>query len=224
MVAEDSDGKTVAMAITVPDINQVLKRMKGRLLPIGWWHYLNRRRIIDRCRVGFLGVKPAYQHTGVAAGLYARALRHGRATRVKGGEMGWILETNKADEPRHGGDGRRDRQAVPGVRAGPLSDVGILARCLSPTPSPEPEHEAEVRPLPVLAEPRPIERPREVSLPAAVAAATGGFLIGVATFVLVRVLRSARRAAGAAPGRAGAAGQGGRRGRARARSSSTSTS
>ena len=33
-----------------------------------------------------------------------------------------------------------------------------------------------MRPLPVLAEPRPIERRVEVSLPAAVAAATGGFL------------------------------------------------
>ena len=54
---------------------------------------------------------------------------------------------------------------------------------------PDPEHEAEVRPLPVLAEPRPIERRPEVSLPAAVAAATGGFLLGIATFVLVRVLR-----------------------------------
>jgi hypothetical protein len=57
---------------------------------------------------------------------------------------------------------------------------------------PEPEHEAEVRPLPVLAEPRPIERRVEVSLPAAVAAATGGFLLGIATFVLVRVLRRPR--------------------------------
>jgi hypothetical protein len=57
---------------------------------------------------------------------------------------------------------------------------------------PEPEHEAEVRPLPVLAEPRPIERRVEVSLPAAVAAATGGFLVGVATFLLVRILRRPR--------------------------------
>jgi hypothetical protein len=59
---------------------------------------------------------------------------------------------------------------------------------------PEPEHEAEVRPLPVLAEPRPVERRVEVSLPAAVAAATGGFLLGIATFVLVRVLRRPRSA------------------------------
>jgi hypothetical protein len=43
--------------------------------------------------------------------------------------------------------------------------------------------------LPVLAEARPIERRPAVTLPAAVAAATGGFLIGVATFVIVRVLR-----------------------------------
>ena len=96
MVAEDAEGKTVGMAITVPDINQVLKKMNGRIFPTGWWHYLNRRRIVDRCRVGFLGVRPAYQHTGVAAGLYAEHFDMAEQTRVKGGEMGWILETNKA--------------------------------------------------------------------------------------------------------------------------------
>ena len=47
----------------------------------------------------------------------------------------------------------------------------------------------------MLAEPRPIERRAEVSLPAAVAAATGGFLMGVATFLLVRILRRPRRGA-----------------------------
>jgi hypothetical protein len=53
---------------------------------------------------------------------------------------------------------------------------------------------AEVRALPVVAEARPTEldRLRPVSVPAAVAAATGGFLLGVATFVLVRVLRRPR--------------------------------
>ncbi len=59
---------------------------------------------------------------------------------------------------------------------------------------PDPEHEADVRPLPVLAEPRPIERARPASLPAAVAAATGGFLLGVTCFLLVKVLRRPRAA------------------------------
>jgi hypothetical protein len=54
---------------------------------------------------------------------------------------------------------------------------------------PDPSQEADVRPLPVLAEPRPVQRTPDVSLPAALAAATGGFLLGIATFVLVRVLR-----------------------------------
>jgi GNAT superfamily N-acetyltransferase len=96
MIAEDEHGKTVGMAITIPDVNQVLKKMNGRLLPLGWWHYLRKKRTMDRCRVGFLGVNPAYQHTGVAAGLYAEHFDMAEATRVKWGEMGWILETNKA--------------------------------------------------------------------------------------------------------------------------------
>jgi hypothetical protein len=96
MVAETAEGKPVGVAITVPDINQVLKLMKGRLLPLGWWHFLRRRRIIDRCRVGFLGVRRDYQHTGVAAGLYAEHFDTAGWHRVSWGEMGWILETNKS--------------------------------------------------------------------------------------------------------------------------------
>jgi GNAT superfamily N-acetyltransferase len=95
MVAEKGS-ETVAVAITVPDINQVLRRMKGRIVPFGWWHFLRRRRIITRCRVGFLGVKPEYQHTGVAAALYVEHFEQAARTRVKWGEMGWILETNRA--------------------------------------------------------------------------------------------------------------------------------
>jgi GNAT superfamily N-acetyltransferase len=97
MIAEREDtGEVVGMAITVPDLNQVLERMKGRLLPFGWWHFLHKGRIIDRVRVGFLGVKPEYQHTGVAAKLYQVHFDAAEARPQKGGEMGWILETNTA--------------------------------------------------------------------------------------------------------------------------------
>jgi hypothetical protein len=95
MVAETAEGETVAVAITVPDINQVLKRMNGRLLPLGWWHFLRRKRIMDRVRVGFLGVKPEFQHTGVAAAMYVEHFDKSAVTRFKWGEMGWILETNR---------------------------------------------------------------------------------------------------------------------------------
>jgi GNAT superfamily N-acetyltransferase len=96
-IAERIDtGEVVGMAMTFPDINQVLAKMKGRLLPLGWWHFLNKGRITDRVRVGFLGVKPEYQHTGVAAKLYVEHFNAAAVRPQTGGEMGWILETNTA--------------------------------------------------------------------------------------------------------------------------------
>lgn len=50
----------------------------------------------------------------------------------------------------------------------------------------------EVHALPAVARPVEITRPRPASLPATVAAAAGGFLLGVAAFVLVKVLRRPR--------------------------------
>jgi len=95
MIAEREDtGEVVGMAITVPDINQVLEKMKGKLLPLGWLYFLRKGKLTDRVRVGFLGVKPEYQHTGVAAKLYVEHFNAAAVRPQTGGEMGWILETN----------------------------------------------------------------------------------------------------------------------------------
>ena len=95
MIAEKLDtNEVVGMAMTIPDVNQVLARMKGRLLPFGWWRFLRKGRTIDRVRVGFLGVKPEHQHTGVAAKLYVEHFNAAAVRPQSGGEMGWILETN----------------------------------------------------------------------------------------------------------------------------------
>ena len=61
-----------------------------------------------------------------------------------------------------------------------------------PPDSPAPRIEEKDRPLPVLAEARAIEHKAPVPLPVAMAAAAGGFMLGVATWVLVRVLRQPR--------------------------------
>jgi len=94
MIAE-LDGKVIGAALTLPDINQALAKMKGRILPFGWWHFLRRRRYIDRLRVFALGVKHEYQHLGVAAALYERHIQSAVEVGPRGGHMGWILETNK---------------------------------------------------------------------------------------------------------------------------------
>jgi hypothetical protein len=94
MIAE-REGEVVGAALTLPDYNQVLAKLGGRLLPLGWLKFLRERKNIDRIRVFALGVKPEYQHYGVAAALYERHLVAAATTPQHGGEMGWILETNK---------------------------------------------------------------------------------------------------------------------------------
>ncbi len=96
MVAEKKDtGEVVGAALTLPDYNQVLGKLNGRLLPFGWVTALRERKKIDAVRVFALGVKPAYQHTGVAARFYQMHFDAAERTPQKWGETGWILEVNK---------------------------------------------------------------------------------------------------------------------------------
>jgi GNAT superfamily N-acetyltransferase len=92
----EKDGETIGAALTLPDYNQVLKKMNGRLFPVGWLRFLLGKRKIDRVRVFALGVKREWQHTGVAARFYELHFDAAERTPQKGGEMGWILETNKS--------------------------------------------------------------------------------------------------------------------------------
>lgn len=92
----EKDGEVIGAALTLPDVNQVMAKLNGRLLPFGWLRFLLGKRRIDRLRVFALGVKHDYRHTGVAAGLYLRHLENAhRPGAIEGGEMGWILETNE---------------------------------------------------------------------------------------------------------------------------------
>jgi len=96
-IAERADtGEVVGAALTLPDYNQVLAHLNGHLLPLGWLKALYWRRKIDAVRVFALGVKPAYQHSGVAARFYQMHFEAAERTPQKGGEMGWVLETNRA--------------------------------------------------------------------------------------------------------------------------------
>jgi GNAT superfamily N-acetyltransferase len=92
----EADGQVVGAALSIPDYNQVLAKLNGRLLPFGWAKALAARRKIDAVRVFALGVKRAYQHTGVAAKFYVEHFNSASRTPQTWGEMGWILETNTA--------------------------------------------------------------------------------------------------------------------------------
>jgi GNAT superfamily N-acetyltransferase len=95
-VAETRDGEVAGVSLSLPDFNQVLARLNGRLFPLGWLRALREQRRIDEVRVFALGVKPAFQHTGVAAALYRDVWDSVLRTGMVRAETGWILETNES--------------------------------------------------------------------------------------------------------------------------------
>lgn len=94
-VAETADGEVAGVSLSLPDYNQVLARINGRLLPLGWFKALRAQRRIDEIRVFALGVKRQYQHTGVAAALYRDVWDACQRRGMRRAETGWILEVNE---------------------------------------------------------------------------------------------------------------------------------
>jgi GNAT superfamily N-acetyltransferase len=94
-VAKTADNEIAGVSLSLPDYNQVLAGLNGRLLPLGWVKALRQRSKIDEVRVFALGVKPEYQHTGVAAGLYRDIWDACLRRNIPRVETGWILEVNE---------------------------------------------------------------------------------------------------------------------------------
>ncbi len=95
-VAETRDGEVAGVSLSLPDFNQVLAKINGRLLPLGWLTALRTQRQIREIRVFALGVKPQFQHAGVAAGLYRDVWDMCARRGIWRVETGWILEVNES--------------------------------------------------------------------------------------------------------------------------------
>ena len=88
------DGQVAGLALTLPDANQVFKKMNGRLLPFGFIHYLNRKRLIKQARLPILGVVPEHRNKGLELVLIDEVIRRTKAKGYLRGECSWILEDN----------------------------------------------------------------------------------------------------------------------------------
>ena len=123
----EKDGEVVGAALTLPDINQVLAKMNGRLLPFGWWQFLRRKRKIDRrarVRPRRQARVPAPRRRRRASTSSTSRPRHGSAR--QGRADGLDPRDERADEPRDGGDGRQGRQALPALRAAACRAAAVL--------------------------------------------------------------------------------------------------
>jgi len=84
----------VGFSVSLPDYNEVLKRLNGKLGPLGFVKFLYFSRKIDTVRVMLLGVKHAFQKRGVEGLLYYETFKRGTNKGYFRGECSWILEDN----------------------------------------------------------------------------------------------------------------------------------
>jgi GNAT superfamily N-acetyltransferase len=91
--AEDKQGRPVGFAITIPDINTLIKGLNGHIFPLGWLKILRGLPRLKKYRMFALGVIPEYQGKGIDSLLY-RALCESLYTPETWLEINYVLEDN----------------------------------------------------------------------------------------------------------------------------------
>jgi len=101
MIAE-YDGEPVAFMMTLPDLNEVLKPMRGQLFPFNWIRLLRwlRKPKARTMRVPLMGVRKKLQASRLASQLAFMMIEYIRRNAVARygttrGELGWVLEDNQ---------------------------------------------------------------------------------------------------------------------------------
>jgi hypothetical protein len=84
----------IGFMVALPDYNQVLKRMKGKILPLGWAKYLIYKRRITGARAIIQMVDRNYHNMGVNYAMYFEAYKDWQATKLEFIEASCIDETN----------------------------------------------------------------------------------------------------------------------------------
>ena len=95
------DGEPVGFIVLVPNVNEAIADLDGRLLPFGWARLLWRLKVRSprTSRVALMGVRQKYQNTRLGPALaflmiqatYEPAIKRD----MKRVEMSWILEQNQ---------------------------------------------------------------------------------------------------------------------------------
>ncbi|MFW6093033.1 MAG: N-acetyltransferase [Pseudomonadota bacterium] len=95
------DGEPAAFIVLLPNVNEAIADLHGRLLPFGWAKLLWRLKVrYPRTgRVPLMGVRRRYHHTRLGPGLAYQVIDAVRGPAVREGlrqvELSWILDDNR---------------------------------------------------------------------------------------------------------------------------------
>jgi GNAT superfamily N-acetyltransferase len=94
----EHEGKSVAFSLALPNVNQALIKLNGRLFPLGilklLWH-TKIRNTVNTLRMITFGIMPEYQRKGIDAMLYFATVNRAIEKGYQWAELSWILESNE---------------------------------------------------------------------------------------------------------------------------------
>ncbi len=96
------DGEAAAMAIALPNVNELISDLEGRLFPFGLLKLVYRLKVrgAKSGRLWLLGIKKKFRlqrkYAALSLFLYAEMNDGGRDVGMTWGELGWTLEDNAA--------------------------------------------------------------------------------------------------------------------------------
>ena len=96
------DNQAVAFVVLIPNINEAIASLDGRLFPFGWARLLWRLKVKfpKSARVALMGVRKKHQNTrfgpALAYTVIKQSMDAGQARGLQRAEMSWVLEHNHA--------------------------------------------------------------------------------------------------------------------------------
>jgi GNAT superfamily N-acetyltransferase len=94
VILVEAGDRTVGISVCIPDINQVLKHLHGRLFPLGWAKALWYARKVKGCRLMIMGVIQDFRGRGIEAILMYETAKAAIENGYTDIEFSWILENN----------------------------------------------------------------------------------------------------------------------------------
>lgn len=95
-LVEDSEGKLVGVALTMPSIARAVQKSRGYLFPYGWWRLLKSMyfKYEEALELLLIAVEPEYQNRGVHAILFNEIIPNLIKGGFKYGESNAEMESN----------------------------------------------------------------------------------------------------------------------------------
>lgn len=92
----DSDKKLIAFAVTMPSYSKALQKAKGKLFPLGWYHFYKASKKNDTAAFYLIGIDPEYQGKGITAIVFTEMFRTFKKYGIINLETNPELEENKS--------------------------------------------------------------------------------------------------------------------------------